>query len=204
MLVVIKEVLPSEKWVAEPKLLQMMHNRGLVTAQRRDFGVFFRKHAGLLDRMMSGTGTEEKGFACIFVNISANEGSARVRHYYKLPSSTSPLRYEMPAADQATREATLRRQRNLPEKLVREYTAEYGALPEVEKVVASASSSSFSKVARRRTQSPRYSETSAGSTSKFGDSQVFPCPRSQSDRSTINCDTTFPLKQCPEVRPPRR
>ena len=128
MLVVIKEVLPSEKWVAEPKLLQMMHNRGLVTAQRRDFGVFFRKHAGLLDRMMSGTGTEETGFACIFVNISANEGSARVRHYYKLPSSTSPLRYEMPAADQATREATLRRQRNLPEKLVREYTAEYGAL----------------------------------------------------------------------------
>ena len=102
MLVVIKEVLPSEKWVAEPKLLQMMHNRGSVTAQRRDFGVFFRKHAGLLDRMMSGTGTEEKGFACIFVNISANEGSARVRHYYKLPSSTSLLHYKMPAADQAT------------------------------------------------------------------------------------------------------
>ena len=91
MLVVIKEVLPSEKWVAEPKLLQMMHNRGLVTAQRRDFGVFFRKHAGLLDRMMSGTGTEEKGFACIFVNISANEavlGCATTTN-----SRAQPLRY---------------------------------------------------------------------------------------------------------------
>ena len=191
LLAVVKEVLPAAWWVAEPTLLSLLHRHGVDKAERRDFSSFFRANPGLLDRMMSGAGDAAKGHECIFINLSQHGAEARVRHYYKLASSTDALRYPSPAAQPAaTREGKSRRRRTLSARLIDDFNTEYHAPPPPPPPLLLGSSSNFFETdepvapkARRRVRSlsPRPSSTSAGSYSKFGDKQVRP---------------TFPQAQC--------
>ena len=68
MLTVIKKVMPSQKWVAEPVLLSMMQAAGLPAATSEHFSTFYKTHPGLLDALMTGAGLQAKGFDCIFVS----------------------------------------------------------------------------------------------------------------------------------------
>ena len=51
MLTVIKKVMPSQKWVAEPVLLSMMQAAGLPAATSEHFSAFYKTHPGLLDSL---------------------------------------------------------------------------------------------------------------------------------------------------------
>jgi hypothetical protein len=44
MLTVIKKVMPSQKWVAEPVLLSMMQAAGLPAATSEHFSAFYKTH----------------------------------------------------------------------------------------------------------------------------------------------------------------
>ena len=81
MLAVIKEVLPPERWKAEPELLLTMQQKSVVTATQHHFTQFYQRYR-LLDALMNGAGAEAKGFQCIFVNRSRYRGTPAVRHYY--------------------------------------------------------------------------------------------------------------------------
>ena len=65
MLTVIKKVMPSQKWVAEPVLLSMMQAAGLPAATSEHFSAFYKTHPGLLDSLMTGAGLQANGFDCI-------------------------------------------------------------------------------------------------------------------------------------------
>ena len=68
---VIKQVLPAEWWVPEPRLLDLLHSHGVGEAVRGDFGSFLLANPGLLDRMVAGAGDAAKGHECIFVSTVA-------------------------------------------------------------------------------------------------------------------------------------
>ena len=182
LLAVVKEVLPAAWWVAEPKLLSLLHRHGVDMAERGDFSAFFLANPGLLDRLMSGAGDAAKGYECIFVNLSQHEGTARVRHYYKLTNPTDALRYPSPAAQPtATREGKPRRRRTLSARLIGDFNTEYHAPPppppgSTSKLFETDEPAAAAPKAQRRVRSlsPRPSSTSAGSYSKFGDKQVRP------------------------------
>ena len=177
MLAVIKEVLPAERWKAEPELLLMMQQKGVVTATQHHFTQFYQRYR-LLDSMMNGAGAEAKGFQCIFVNRSRYGGIPAVRHYYKLPSAKARLLYVSPKEQPEMREAPRRRQNLIDSSLIENYNKEYSVPPPPAAVpVLSVSPrapppKNAAKVRRTRSASPRPSSTPAGSASKFGDRQV--------------------------------
>lgn len=180
MLVVMKEVLPAERWVSEPKLLAMMRNKGVVTAKPEHFAQFYRRYH-LLDPMMAGAGGEAKGHQCIFVNRSQDGSNPRARYYYKLPTATTRLLYESPLDQPGLREMPLRRQRQLDSSMIEAYTKEYAqvlpaasppTLAAVSPLVVPYLAPPTAKARRGRSASPRPSSTPAGSASKFGDRQV--------------------------------
>ena len=179
MLAVIKEVLPPERWKAEPELLLTMQQRGVVTATQHHFTQFYQRYR-LLDALMNGAGAEAKGFQCIFVNRSRYRGMPAVRHYYKLPSPKARLLYVSPKEQPEMREAPLRRQNLIDSSLIENYMEYSVPPPPAAAPVPSVLSVSPrapppknpAKVRRTRSVSPRLSATPAGSASKFGDRQV--------------------------------
>ena len=96
MLAVVKALLPVDKWIAEPKVLNMMQAGGLPNAEKVHFTSFYRKGRGVLDKMLQSTGGRY-GHDGIFLNHSAYSGASKVRYYYKLSSPTAQPRYAVRA-----------------------------------------------------------------------------------------------------------
>ena len=184
MFAIMKEVLPTDLWVAEPKLLALMHSRGVTEAAREDFTAFYNVNRWLLDRMMSGGAGGEKGYESILVNKFQHFNTPKVRHYYKLSAPNAKLRYASPGEQPDSVERPLRRQRALDKDFIINYNADFRPPPppppreeaaRLKDIVTDTRRPTLepAKQQRRvRTPSPRPSSTPAGSYSNFGDQQV--------------------------------